>query len=433
MDNKEHMAVPLLTFALEGEGEVRYRLEMSPEERKVLIFLAVSGEPENFEALTEATQLERAELVKVLAGLSVKGIIKRTSVEIEEDEEEEEEERREEPAKLTIAPEPEKGEAPEEEIIDYESEVAAPDKEPARPVGLAEEELVPEALQTCLESLREKNYYDVLGVSPQAKKLEIRRVYYDLVSKYHPDQHRDVEEELVQKLLGDIFSLITQAYETLYHKKRRYRYDRTIPEVTGVEESEEEEALAALFEEAAPEAPVDDRQAENQPPGWSFYESALDAFKMGDHHAADLNFKLAVGMEPDRPEYQEGLKRNTEILSKRLLEDLRRDAKRLEEGKNFKEAVAALTRAVELDPEDPDLWYALAKIRFLKTMDRDKAEEDLSWALALDPKHVDSLLLLGRMHVWKGNTGLAVETFKEVLTISPGHPKAEQALELFEN
>ena len=141
---------------------------------------------------------------------------------------------------------------------------------------------------------------------------------------------------------------------------------------------------------------------------------------------------MAAGLDPDRPEYQEGLARTREIIVKTQLAELKQEAARLEEERRFEEAVVALVKAVELDPVDPELRYWLARIRFLKTMDRLRAEEDISWAVSLDPHHVEALLLMGRIQAWKGNTEAAVQTFKQVLKLVPGHPKAKQALALFE-
>ena len=160
---------------------------------------------------------------------------------------------------------------------------------------------------------------------------------------------------------------------------------------------------------------------------------AVEAFQAGDYQTADLNFKLAAGMEPDRQEYVEGVEKTREILNAKMLAELKREARVLEEDRKYHEAVATLVKASELDPADPELRYTLARIRFLKTMDRLRAEEDVSWAVALDSKHVDALLLMGRIQAWKGNVDMAVSTFKQVLSIVPGHPKAKKALALFEN
>ncbi|HUT52544.1 MAG TPA: tetratricopeptide repeat protein [bacterium] len=418
IDTEDILSVPVPLFLFKGGPNDRYRLAMGPLERKVLIALAVSGEPETMENLAAATDLEPAQLESVLTALASKGIVTLLR----------------EPA---AAPEPDLGPPPgpvpmPEGIIDFPHDIiedGAPEPPPPPEPGRFE---LPRLL-AYLESLREKNFYRMLGLTPDAARSRIRRVYFELVSDYHPDRHREVKDQRVLEVLAEIFETLTTAYETLHNKKRRRLYDRTIPEFTGAAESEEDEALSRLFGDRPPEKTKGKAKKESQKPlGWSFYQTAVEAFKSGDYQTADLNFKLAVGMDPDRPEYKEGLERAKQIINQNVLDGLKRDAETLEKQKKFPEAVMALVKASEIDPADPAIRYNLARIRFLKTMDRVRAEEDISWAISLDPNSVDALLLLGRIQVWKGNNDAAIATFKQVLRIVPGHPKAKQALALVE-
>jgi curved DNA-binding protein CbpA len=297
-----------------------------------------------------------------------------------------------------------------------------------------EKEVELSGLDQFLGSLRQKNHYDVLDVPPDAGRKEIRSAYFRLVSNYHPDQHRHVRDKAIKDNLAEIFTILTNAYETLYSKKRRRMYDRTIPEVTGAYETEEEEALNALFDEnGAAGAEVEEPEPDegDKPLGWSFYETALDAFEMGDYQAADINFKLAAEMDPTRKEYQDGLAKTRKILGQEMLKKLKAEAKRLEDQRKFRPALNAYRQAAEIDDEDPELHYAIAHLRFFKLMDREGVKEDLDKALKAKPDHVDALMLMGRFLVWAGERTEAVHAFKRVLAIDPENQKAEQALELF--
>lgn len=61
-----------------------------------------------------------------------------------------------------------------------------------------------------------KNYYDILGVTPDVELAELKSVYRRLVRKYHPDINPDGEER---------FRDITEAYETLSDENLRKKYD----------------------------------------------------------------------------------------------------------------------------------------------------------------------------------------------------------------
>jgi len=67
-----------------------------------------------------------------------------------------------------------------------------------------------------------KDYYKVLGVSPQADEKEIKSAYRKLAKKYHPDAVRD-NPELTEKMYE-----IQAAYEVLGDDEKRKRYDESL-------------------------------------------------------------------------------------------------------------------------------------------------------------------------------------------------------------
>ena len=93
-----------------------------------------------------------------------------------------------------------------------------------------------EALADKLSSL---NYYEFFEVSRGASEDEIKKIYFDMARKFHPDSfERDLPPEL-RKKIEDVFDHITKAYETLSDKEKREEYD----EATELPAEEEEEDL----------------------------------------------------------------------------------------------------------------------------------------------------------------------------------------------
>ncbi|HET9262558.1 MAG TPA: DnaJ domain-containing protein, partial [Vicinamibacterales bacterium] len=62
-----------------------------------------------------------------------------------------------------------------------------------------------------------RDYYEVLGVSPDAGADEIKRAYRRLARRYHPDISGDER--------GAAFLEVSRAYEILNNPDRRRSYD----------------------------------------------------------------------------------------------------------------------------------------------------------------------------------------------------------------
>ncbi len=61
-----------------------------------------------------------------------------------------------------------------------------------------------------------KNYYDLLGVSKDASKDDIKKAFYKLAAKYHPDKKGGDEAK---------FKEVNEAYQVLSDEKKRKEYD----------------------------------------------------------------------------------------------------------------------------------------------------------------------------------------------------------------
>jgi len=69
--------------------------------------------------------------------------------------------------------------------------------------------------------MAKRDYYDVLGVSRDASKAEIKKAYRKMARKHHPDANRENQADAEEK-----FKEISEAYEVLADDEKRPRYDR---------------------------------------------------------------------------------------------------------------------------------------------------------------------------------------------------------------
>jgi molecular chaperone DnaJ len=67
--------------------------------------------------------------------------------------------------------------------------------------------------------MAKKDYYEVLGLSKSASKVEIKKAYRKLAKEYHPDKNKNVGAE-------EKFKEMQEAYEVLSDEQKRSAYDQ---------------------------------------------------------------------------------------------------------------------------------------------------------------------------------------------------------------
>lgn len=97
------------------------------------------------------------------------------------------------------------------------------------------------------------NFYQMLGVPPRADRANLRKAYFDLSRKYHPDSYYGKDLGRYRPMMELIFAKLSEAYETLSRKKRRAMYDEYIAEQISAYEMERSLAAESGSEPAPPQ------------------------------------------------------------------------------------------------------------------------------------------------------------------------------------
>jgi curved DNA-binding protein CbpA len=135
---------------------------------------------------------------------------------------------------------------------------------PPKPEGPSPEEIaVRDDITQKHASLSDSNLYDLLGITITANEDEIKKAYYAMAKKYHPDRHHSAHLRDVHGLLEELFSKITHAYQTLSSTAERHRYDQTVKHGDGGVAASVGDGVSSKKAEHATEAALK-RQAEQR-------------------------------------------------------------------------------------------------------------------------------------------------------------------------
>jgi DnaJ-class molecular chaperone len=138
------------------------------------------------------------------------------------------------------------------------------------------------------------DYYRLLGVESSAGAATIKKAFYAIASKFHPDRNRDAEEA-VQKALYDIFKRLNEAYRVLLDPARRKQYDQGL--AGGKIRLEQDKRKGSGPQK--PEDTIKSRDARQ------FYRQAAGELEKGNLMNAELHIKVAASREPNSPAIKE--------------------------------------------------------------------------------------------------------------------------------
>ena len=224
------------------------------------------------------------------------------------------------------------------------------------------------------------NYYKILGVSPDAADKEIRRVYYKLAQRYHPDKAQNRDES---RKFEENFALITEAYNCLKDPVRRKEYDKTIQR-----KPDESEAKAP-----SPKAEQSSAESSN---GESATENIPKAEYQGDRTS------LA------RRAYKKGIKHFN--------------------SGDFKRAVEFLDVAAQNDSQNAR-YLSLLALSLVRSHQRIAQAIDLcKQAVEIEPFNQEHRLRLGHIYRMIGSTSLAKEMYEGVLKWDSSNLEARENL-----
>ncbi len=219
-----------------------------------------------------------------------------------------------------------------------------------------EESVVRERLLNKVAQMRKMDFFEILGVSTNASREEIKRAYFALAKEYHPDKHFSSSSAEVRQLAGQIYELISTAHDTLTDPESRERYLREL--ASGVKRDMGDEVGKMLAAEGKFQKGEEMLRQRNYRAAYELFKEAIELYdKEGEFHAF-LGWSL-FQMAPN-------------------------------DERNVEAALAALERAVALNPK-VDKSYLFTGYVYKATGRPDKAEKQFEKAIQCNPDCTEAL------------------------------------------
>jgi DnaJ-class molecular chaperone len=82
-----------------------------------------------------------------------------------------------------------------------------------------------------IELTGKATYYQLLEVTSDSPAVHVKKSYYSLVRKFHPDNHMGSRELITP--LKNLMVVISEAYKTLGNEEKRAAYDKRLAAMGG--------------------------------------------------------------------------------------------------------------------------------------------------------------------------------------------------------
>ena len=262
------------------------------------------------------------------------------------------------------------------DLVDFKAgrkkETPAPGKKEEPKPKLTEEERLAEVFEFH-NNIKAFNYYQILDIGENASLEDIKKSYFQLARKFHPDLFsRELPSETIHKI-DAVFDSITKAYNTLSDEKRKGEYDKSLS------------------------APPEDDKKNQAKEAEKRFRQGKTLFDQGRYEEALVFLEQAVRLSQDKARYFMLL-----AMTQGKLPIYRKEAE-----KNF-------IRATKLEPWNAEAFVGLG-VLYKREGLHVKSKKQFERALQIDPDHRIALRELRGEKKSAGKPSFKDMNFKDLL------------------
>jgi curved DNA-binding protein CbpA len=274
------------------------------------------------------------------------------------------------------------------------------------------------------------DYYEVLEITRQASASEIKAAYYKMAKRFHPDRYHQPEHAELRGKLEALFSMITQAYETLHDSRQRSAYDERLRRPDQQVNTRSPYTTSPF--KTTPLVPPSEAAASPAPASQDddLSNEVMAGSKTAPQHNGSGSLNAAAEpVSPDpQPQRQAPPNGTPPAKPAQSAEQCYRQGRACFDRKEYHLAVHLLREAVKLDPSKAAYHYHLGSVLIRSPRTRHEAEEHLLKAAELEPYNAQIKLKLGLMYKEAGLAKKAQIYFREALQIDPDNKGAKREM-----
>jgi curved DNA-binding protein CbpA len=273
-------------------------------------------------------------------------------------------------------------------------------------------------------------YHEILGVARDADARAIKKAYFALSKRLHPDRYFRRQIGAFAPLVETCFKKLLEAYELLSDPQTRaeVQAQAAAPAAVAGARLSSRDASRRLRERVGALAGAKRASEERRRKAKGFFEAGMAAFAKERWLEAAGAVRLAIAFDPDNEAYREqfaGVQRKAHDERARALV---KQAEAALELRDFAQAGSLFEEAVHYRPADPELSIRAAKIAWQALGELRRAKELALHAVELAPDNGAYRRTLGLVYKDAGLAANARRELEAALRLDPHDAEAKAAL-----
>jgi curved DNA-binding protein CbpA len=273
-------------------------------------------------------------------------------------------------------------------------------------------------------------YHEILGVPRDADARAIKKAYFALSKRLHPDRYFRRRLGPFAPLVESCFKKLLEAYELLSDPQTRAEVQAQPAGAAAGAPARlsSVDARRRLRERVGALAGAKRANEERRRKSKGFFEAGMASFAKERWLEAAGSVRLAIAFDPENEAYREHF---SEVQRKAHEERARTLVKQAEgalEMRDFPQAASLFEEAVHYRPADPELSIRAAKLAWQALGELRRAKELAAHAVELAPENGGYRRVLGLVYKDAGLAANAKRELEAALRIDPRDAEAKAAL-----